>query len=371
MSNPIDIRNIKTGLETLGNMIADIADRPVELPEILDRSLSGNKINGGKITNFSSTGIKDTATAVVLQVTDNGIITNSIDVDTLQGNTSVTGDLNVAGHITASSLHVDEITADVRIERSSPLEFVAGETNGIYGKGLLWRGQDRTRQFLYQANPDRILSSESIDIAADASYMINGQTVLTDDQLGTTITKSNLRELGALRNLTVQGDVRVDEFIYYEAGTMRVGFNTEEPNGMLSLMSLDSELVFDPEGPMATIGTYTTSDLQIITDNTPRIVISNTGFIKVGTDVESKVTIPGKLGVGVANPPTDASITTSGPIRLQGTKHEVGNGIPTSGNYSKGDIVWNTDPKPTGYVGWVCVREGTPGLWKSFGQIAN
>ena len=34
-------------------------------------------------------------------------------------------------------------------------------------------------------------------------------------------------------------------------------------------------------------------------------------------------------------------------------------------------IVWNDDPKPTSYVGWVCVREGTPGEWKAFGQISS
>ena len=49
------------------------------------------------------------------------------------------------------------------------------------------------------------------------------------------------------------------------------------------------------------------------------------------------------------------------------------NGVaaPTAGSYALGDIVWNSNPQPTGYVGWVCIRAGTPGLWKSFGQISN
>jgi hypothetical protein len=33
--------------------------------------------------------------------------------------------------------------------------------------------------------------------------------------------------------------------------------------------------------------------------------------------------------------------------------------------------VWNNNPQPTGYVGWVCTREGTPGDWSGFGLIAN
>ena len=40
-------------------------------------------------------------------------------------------------------------------------------------------------------------------------------------------------------------------------------------------------------------------------------------------------------------------------------------------HYRQGDIVWNTSPRPTGYVGWICTQAGTPGIWKTFGQIAS
>ena len=53
-----------------------------------------------------------------------------------------------------------------------------------------------------------------------------------------------------------------------------------------------------------------------------------------------------------------------------GKKFEVDNSYPESGSYALGDIVWNDKPKPTGYVGWICVRAGTPGEWKPFGQIS-
>jgi hypothetical protein len=55
---------------------------------------------------------------------------------------------------------------------------------------------------------------------------------------------------------------------------------------------------------------------------------------------------------------------------MQGKKFEVGTSTPTSGSYALGDVVWNSSPKPTGYVGWICIREGTPGEWKPFGQIS-
>jgi len=72
----------------------------------------------------------------------------------------------------------------------------------------------------------------------------------------------------------------------------------------------------------------------------------------------------------VKNFENDCDLTVAGAIRFQNTKHECLSNIPNSGNYRKGDVVWNKDPKPTGFVGWVCVREGTPGEWKGFGQIS-
>jgi Pectate lyase superfamily protein len=44
---------------------------------------------------------------------------------------------------------------------------------------------------------------------------------------------------------------------------------------------------------------------------------------------------------------------------------------PTAGVWNLGDKVWHSAPSPDGNVGWVCVREGSPGTWKEFGRIAS
>lgn len=44
--------------------------------------------------------------------------------------------------------------------------------------------------------------------------------------------------------------------------------------------------------------------------------------------------------------------------------------IPTTGTYTKGDIIYNTNAGPGGYVGWYCVTAGTPGIWNPFGLIS-
>lgn len=43
--------------------------------------------------------------------------------------------------------------------------------------------------------------------------------------------------------------------------------------------------------------------------------------------------------------------------------------VPTTGTYVKGDVVFNNNPSPGGYAGWICTTSGTPGTWKGFGQI--
>ena len=47
------------------------------------------------------------------------------------------------------------------------------------------------------------------------------------------------------------------------------------------------------------------------------------------------------------------------------------NSQPTTGSYSKGSICYNTIPVAGGTIGWICVKEGSPGEWKSFGSISS
>lgn len=45
------------------------------------------------------------------------------------------------------------------------------------------------------------------------------------------------------------------------------------------------------------------------------------------------------------------------------------NSVPDSGDYRRGDIIFNTTPSIGGHVGWVCVTSGNPGTWNKFGLI--
>jgi uncharacterized protein YfiM (DUF2279 family) len=56
-------------------------------------------------------------------------------------------------------------------------------------------------------------------------------------------------------------------------------------------------------------------------------------------------------------------------ISLNGQSVLYASAAPTTGTWSRGDIVYNTAPASAGYVGWVCTAAGTPGTWKAFGLI--
>ena len=85
--------------------------------------------------------------------------------------------------------------------------------------------------------------------------------------------------------------------------------------------------------------------------------------------VRDNLNVNGKIGIGVNNIPDDVSFMSRSGIAFDGVKMQSGTEEPSVGTYNQGDVVWNTQAQPNGYVGWVCIRTGTPGLWKPFGKI--
>lgn len=106
---------------------------------------------------------------------------------------------------------------------------------------------------------------------------------------------------------------------------------------------------------------------NVVGQEDSKLVVDAKGVLRIQGDTST--IIKGNLGIGVSNIPDDLSLETERPVKFQGKKFEVGNKIPTIGLYNKGDIVWDDDPKPNGILGWICIRTGTPGEWRTFGTI--
>jgi hypothetical protein len=261
-----------------------------------------------------------------------------------------------------------EKNQDTNIVELSYLKF-----NGdINGKGLIWSGNGYVKQFIWNPSPDRFFSSESIDLAKGKHFSINGISVVSDTELGASVTKSNLREVGRLKGLSVDGSLSVNQFLYYNGTSDRLGLGTEEPNAALSICDDGVEIVLGArEYNKVGIGAYNSADVELITDNTTRLTISASGNIDLGNRNNGpiQVSVHGSLGINVNTVDPRTVLHVGGAVKFNDTLHLKGDQPPAGGNFKQGDIVWNSNPRQKNFIGWVCIQSGNPGVWAQFGEI--
>jgi hypothetical protein len=328
------------------------------------RSLSGDHINGGTIVNFSSSGITDQASKTQVTIKDDGVYIKNLKAEHVD-------DFTVSGILKTNSLEVKELRADIKFEKDTPIVF-SGDT--IDGKGLLWTGKGNTKQFIFASSPDRFFVSEDIDLARGKSITSNGIKLFNDSELGDTITKSNLRQVGRLNGLIVDGNVSIGQYLMFNSATNRLGLGIEEPNAAFSVAEDGIEVILGTKDfNRGFIGTYASHSFDIITDNASRISISSGGNITLGNTKLPPVqlSVHGKLAVKVNTPDPEVDLHVAGAVKFANRLQTVGKTYPTAGTYNAGDIVWNAEPKINQYAGWICVQAGNPGLWEPFGKIGN
>ena len=250
-----------------------------------------------------------------------------------------------------------------------PYIVIKGDING---KGILWSGQGHNKQFIFNSNPDRFFISENIDIAKGKHLSINNIKVVDEKELGPTITKSNLKEVGHLKGLIVDGGLSVNQYLVYDSISDRLGLGTDQPKAAVNIIDQNVDIVIGAEGTnTARIGTYNYTDLELGTDNTARIQIKAGGNIVIGnaSTGDTKVSIIGSLAINVGSADPRSSLHVNGALKFNDKLHLSGNEPPVSGGFNEGDVVWNNYPTPGKFVGWVCTKSGSPGIWNGFGRI--
>ena len=289
--------------------------------------------------------------------TDLAITTDNIARITVKNNGEViigdavgkNGVLRVHG-----SIYVDNFVSDTRVDRSSSLEFKASKTGTVYGLGLNWAGADFTRQLMMKAGPDRLWTNVSFDLAENHSYFLNGKPVLTETGLGSSVTTSNLVEVGTLQSLTVSGNATFrGDLIAGDTVVRSLGLNNGDNSISVDVYGINSNKSFRASVKQA--------DVLYGDDN--EIVLGNS------SQSRRAVKIFGQLSVGINNPDPTVGLAVSGNIMFADKKFTTGDSAPAEGQFNKGDICWNNTPQASSYVGWICVVSGTPGQWLPFGAI--
>ena len=246
----------------------------------------------------------------LLSIVDDGLVIKKLSVQTLdgpmeansdvriQGITTLEHDLrakrnvDVAGVLTVETLKVKNFISDNQPKAaSSPsvnpdieFTFVGAEESNLDGQGLIWLdSKTGSKQFVYKEG-NKLWSTMNIDLARDRAYQINKLNVLSYTELGSSVVKSNLRKVGELEGLKVSGQVEFDNYVFFNSYNNTVGINTENPNATLGVVVDNGVevIIGSKESNVATLGTFTSNTLDIITDNKTRLSIKNTGEIIFG-----------------------------------------------------------------------------------------
>lgn len=278
--------------------------------------ISGDNIQGGIISNFSSTGIEDRASACQVTVLDTHVVVESPILTT---GLDVRGDVKITGNMFVDGVLSTDSPAYVALVR---------DTVGAVKESL---NEELFKNFSHLVYED--IKENGIEFS---EILINGRLVLNDTKLGPGVIHSNLRQVGVLEELQVSGESLLGKTLYVSG--KRVGVNTLEPSSALTVWDEEVELVAAKKQ-------------------------KNVGFIGSLRPVTVIIGANNKENISLDS---DGSVTIND-LRLGALPLSTASVEPTWSGRA-GEIVFNDSPGIGKPIGWVCL-EGT--RWGKFGIISE
>lgn len=257
----------------------------------------------GLLTNFSSTGIDDRASACQLTIMDDSIvIENQItapEVNVL--GTTVTQNLVVKGAINTDNQSWKDLANNIAQDTLDALN-------------EQWRDQ----LIADVAEKIRFNGIEFDEIR------VNGEPLITENRLASTVTETNIQKLGTVRELTVKGQSKFNNDTL-NVLNRRIGINTEEPEMALSVWDEEVSIIAGKfKKDQAFIGTSRNSGLAIGTNRQPHIEIDNTGETRIH--------------------------------KLRVAQWQIGHSREVPGwSGTRGDIIFNANPGVDNVFAWMCL----------------
>lgn len=200
---------------------------------------------------------------------------------------------------------------------------------------------------------DRLWADSNLDLSADHAYKIDNTPVLSITELGLTVTKSNLREIGTLKSLEVSGTTTLAEFAHFNSTNGRLGLGTTDANASISILDNDVEIAIgSPEPGIAHFGTYSTSDVAIISDNIPRILVKSNGEVIIGSEAGKTGVLRVHGSLHVDNFVADTRIERNSPLEFKANRDGSIYGL---------GLIWSADRITRQLI----MRDGPDRLWAS------
>jgi len=267
---------------TLGNAIKTVNFPDKSIPgaaiDLSSFRASGENVVGGIIQKFGSTGIQDRATGCILTIMDeatvveNRLVAASADI---KGDLTVDGDLTLTGEIDPDSPFFKDVS-----ERAAGLVRLA-----------------MTKE-MFDIFADTVFAKIKTDGINLSKITLDGKEIVKGNQLGTSITESNLQKLGHLKTLIVEGESTLGNALF--AGNKRIGIGTVEPAAVLDIWDAECQvLVKKQRQNVAFFGTERNQQLVLSANNKENLTL----------EVDGSVSIP-KLNVGEVAVTSSATIPT-------------------------------------------------------------
>jgi hypothetical protein len=255
------------------------------------------------LNNFASTGISDQAGSCQLTIMDDVIVVK---------NQLTSRELTVAGAAVIQDLVVK---GSVNIDNSS-WDLLA---TGISEKTINQLSNE-WKTLLTAQVADQIKTN---GIEFD-SVTVNGEALVTGNTLAKSITETNIKSLGTLNTLTVDGESTFNNQTLAVLNK-RIGVNTLSPEMALSVWDEEVSIVIGKsKANEAYIGTNRAQSVAIGVNRQPQIEITPNGLTRIR-----------QLQVGV---------------------HRIGHAAQVPGYAgTKGDIVFNSDAGDSPVFAWVCI----------------
>jgi hypothetical protein len=274
--------------------------------------ITGDKIQGGVIKNFGSTGIDDQATECKVTILDQGtVFENTLFAPRVEvkGGALIDGDLDIQGRIVDSPAY-QQLVQDV-----------ANSTRNVMTDDVLQQHQN----ILFER-----IQNEGLDLT---KVTFNGRVLVDGDRL-VGVVNSQLRTVGTLQDLQTSGESFLSETLY--ASSKRVGINTMDPKSALSVW--DEEIEFS-------IGKIQRGVGRISVEKENSLVLGSNGKDNITLKADGSTAIPTlKLN--------NMTFTTAS--------------APPSHDAEKGTVVFNENPSLGGPLGWVSLGSAR---WANFGII--